>query len=665
MYGAASSVSLAMECLAAGTSPPLAQGKSVPQVAVGVAAGVAALAPSLKMVFSQRLWQMTVAMKDMGIESRPLRNIRNSRQRLAPAEQKSAANGSYELYPAFPVTAGSVESGFDALAAHMAGHQCVRIDGFVGILWDDFHDRLEVALQAMGIDPTWKSVASAEKDSEQVAELVSPFLDNADPVFGNRFPGELTDFFDHEKLAALQPDSTAGLTILYGCGAGLAKWDGPLVYVDLPKNELQYRSRAGAVKNLGSREIDSPKVQYKRFYFVDWPILNGHKAAIAGRVDWFVDGQRPDQPTFISGGELRNALDRMSRNVFRVRPWFESGPWGGTWLKNHVAELPQDVPNYAWSFELITPENGIIFGDGSQLIELSFDWLMYLDHRAVLGDSADRFGFDFPVRFNFLDTFEGGNLSVQCHPRTDYVRREFGESFTQDEAYYIVDCKLGSEVYLGFVQNVDSTGFRAALERSYQKGTEVNVKQFVRTEPAHKHDFFLIPSGTIHCSGANILVLEISATPYLFTFKMYDWLRMNLDGEPRPLHIDRAFDNLCWDRQGDRVAQELISRPQILEESADRRLIHLPTHEEHFYDVMRHEFINEVYCQTNGSPHVLMLVEGSSLIVETANGMRMHFNLAETFVVPAAAESYKLINGGDGWAKVVVAFLKPPRIVKE
>ena len=217
---------------------------------------------------------------------------------------------------------------------------------------------------------------------------------------------------------------------------------------------------------------------------------------------------------------------------------------------------------------------------------------MYRNHRAILGDSADRFGYDFPVRFNFLDTFRGGNLSVQCHPRTEYVRREFGESFTQDEAYYIVDCKPGAEVYLGFVQDVDTSGFRAALERSYQNSIEVDVKQYVHTEPAHKHDFFLIPAGTIHCSGADMLVLEISATPYLFTFKMYDWLRMNLDGHPRPLHIERAFDNLCAARQGDRVAQELISRPQILEEGADR----------HWFIYQRTKTISTTCCDMNSRP---------------------------------------------------------------
>jgi mannose-6-phosphate isomerase class I len=601
---------------------------------------------------------MTAALENSTIALPQPQNTRRTSQAVAPAEQSPAA-GSYELYPAFPVTAGVVGKGFKALARQLAGQRCVRIDGFVGVLWERFREQLQIALNSLPVHSKWISMAEAEKSPDEISQLVAPFLENGDPVFGTRFTGELRDFFQPSRLVATRPDPTAEMTVLYGCGAGLVNWEGPLIYVDLPKNELQYRSRAGAVMNLAASETNSAKVQYKRFYFVDWPVLNSHKAYVVNEIDWFVDEQRPDQPTFISGADLRNALDQMSRNVFRARPWFESGPWGGTWIKDHVAQLPQDVPNYAWSFELITPENGIAFGDGRHVVELSFDWLMYHNHRAILGESADRFGHNFPIRFNFLDTYQGGNLSVQCHPRTEYIRREFGELFTQDEAYYIVDCKPGAEVYLGFVQDVDLSRFRAALEHSFADAVEVDVKRYVRTEPAHKHDFFLIPAGTIHCSGANALVLEISATPYLFTFKMYDWLRLNLDGYPRPLHIERAFDNLCVERQGDRAAQELVSRPQILEQGDNWRVIHLPTHKDHFYDVLRYEFATEVSCQTKGSPHVLMLVEGTSLMVETADGMRRPFNFVETFVVPAAAESYKLINRGEVCAKVVVAFMKP------
>jgi mannose-6-phosphate isomerase class I len=582
---------------------------------------------------------------------------RRTSQALAPAHKPPHTPGAYDLYPAFPLPDGQIETGFDALARLIAGQRAVTIDGYGGVLWDSFRNNLDDALMRLGIHVRWYDVSEALRTLTEIDHLTAPFMGGEDPLFGTAFTGSLADFFYADRLAAMQPAEEA-LSIVYGTGAALARWRGLLIYVDIPKNEIQFRARAGTIANLGLAEPTDPKAMYKRFFFVDWPALSLHKAGLLPRINVMVDGQRPDEPTFLRGEHLRAGLDRMSRGYVRARPWFEPGPWGGQWLKQHIPDLPQDVPNYAWSFELISPENGIAFSSDEMLLEVSFDCLMFHAHERVLGNSAARFGNDFPIRFDFLDTFDGGNLSVQCHPRPDYIREHFGQPFTQDETYYILDSAPGAQVYLGFRDDIDPDKFRTALEDSFSRATPLAVEQYVNVEPAHIGDLFLIPGGTIHCAGTNTLVLEISATTYIFTFKMYDWMRLDLDGRPRPLNIARAFDNLDFDRKGERIRREFISTPVPLAQGDSWSVVHLPTHADHFYDVHRLEFSASIAVETHGSPHVLNLVQGRSVLLETASGEKARFSFAETFMVPAAAGHYTLTSEDGSPLKVIKGFMK-------
>lgn len=583
---------------------------------------------------------------------------RKTNQPLLPARLPPPPSAHYDLYPAFSLGSNQIGLGFDALAKQIAPHPRVILDGDACVFWVNVRARLDAALLRRGIHARWLDVSDALHSETEIEALVKPFLGGDDPLFGTRFTGELRDWFGAEKLRLLQPDPRAQLNILYGCGAALAEWSGLLVYFDVPKNEIQYRARAGSVTNFGARAAGDFASMYKRFYFVDWVALNKRKAALLPHLDLIVDEQRPAEPAFLRGDDFRAALTRMSENYFRVRPWFEPGPWGGGWLKQHIPELPQDVPNYAWSFELIAPENGLLLESDGCLLEVAFDWLMFRAHENVLGHAAARFGFEFPIRFDYLDTFHGGNLSVQCHPRPEYIREHFGENFTQDETYYVLDCAPGAQVYLGFQKESDPQEFRRALEASRAHGIPVEIERYVQTVPAHRHGLFLIPNGTIHCSGVNNLVLEISATPYIFTFKMYDWLRRDLNGNLRPLNIERAFENLYFDRAGASVRAELVSTPRVLAQGAGWQLIHLPTHPAHFYDVHRLEFDDTIDVATEERCHVLNLVEGEAVLFETANGLRRRFHFAETFVVPAAARSYRLTNAGKRTARVVKAFVK-------
>lgn len=585
---------------------------------------------------------------------------RKSSQPLMPSSINTDAEKSreYELFPFHNLESGKIFSGYKSLAKWMTSHKAILIDGYGGNDWNAIRDNLNSFFNEQKLNVLWYETSAFLKDEQQIEEMVTPFLGEQGAVWGTKTSLRLEEFYNLEKLTKLQHNKEYDLTILIGVGAALSNIEAPVVYVDLPKNEIQYRMRAGSMFNLGSSTLSSPAEMYKRLYFVDWVVLNEHRNNFREKISVIADGQWKNEINWALQESIAQALDQLCKEPIRVRPWFDAGAWGGQWLKQHIPSLSKDEINYAWSFELIVPENGLVFESDGNLLEIAFDWLMEQNTTGVLGKDAARFGTEFPIRFDFLDTVDGGNLSIQCHPSLNYIQENFGERITQDETYYILDCKEKANVYLGFQENINKEEFRTALEQSFENNSAIDIEQYVQSHEAKKHDLFLIPNGTVHSAGANNLVLEISATPYIFTFKMYDWVRPDLNGNPRPINIDHAFNNLRFERKGESVMSELISAPYTLESNEEYELIHYPTHADHFYDVHRIDFSNKVSIETNNQCHVLMLVEGESIIVKTKNGKSLRFNYAETFVIPANAEAYEITNDGAGKARVIKAFIK-------
>ena len=585
---------------------------------------------------------------------------RKSSQSLMPSSICTNANknGEYNIYPYHSLGAGKIFSGYASLAAWMMQHKVVLIDGYIGNDWTAIRENLDLVFSDNKISVLWYEASAFLKQEREIEELVSPFLGEQGSVWGTKAKLHLQDFFNIDKLESLQCPSGYDLVVLVGIGAALSKWDAPVIYIDLPKNEIQYRMRAGSTFNLGASKLNEPSEMYKRFYFVDWVVLNEHRKKIKNAISVVADAQWKEHINWSLYDSISAGLNMLCLEPIRVRPWFEAGAWGGQWMKQHIPAINKNEINYAWSFELIVPENGLVFQSDGNLLEVAFDWLMEQNSADVLGKDADCFGTEFPIRFDFLDTFDGGNLSIQCHPSLQYIQSNFGEQITQDETYYILDCKDDAGVYLGFQEDIKPVAFKEVLEQSFETNSPINIEQYVQLHKAKKHDLFLIPNGTVHSAAANNLVLEISATPYIFTFKMYDWVRPDLNGNPRPINIDHAFNNLNFDRKGEKVKHELISKPYTIEQNEQYELIHYPTHTDHFYDVHRIDFLQKVSVKTNQQCHVLMLVEGSSIIVKTKRGKAQRFNYAETFVISAGAEEYEMINEGGDRAKVIKAFIK-------
>jgi mannose-6-phosphate isomerase class I len=355
----------------------------------------------------------------------------------------------------------------------------------------------------------------------------------------------------------------------------------------------------------------------------------------------------------IAGEMLREGLRTAAGRPFRVVPFFDPGPWGGHWMER-VCDLPRDQPNHAWCFDCVPEENSLLLGFGNRTVEIPAMDLVLAQPEELLGTEVYRhFGAEFPIRFDFLDTMGGGNLSLQVHPLTSYARERFGLGYTQDESYYMLDADAEACVYLGLKTGIDAEAMRYALQTAQTGGAPFDAKRFVNRWPAKKHDHFLIPAGTVHCSGKGGMVLEISATPYIFTFKLWDWERMGLDGKPRPIHLERGFQNIQWNRTTEWVKSNLVTPAEELARGDGWREERTGLHELEFIETRRHWFTRAVPHDTKGTVNVLNLVEGEEAAVESPGGAFEPFivHYAETFIVPANVGRYTIQPHGTAIGK--------------
>jgi mannose-6-phosphate isomerase class I len=490
--------------------------------------------------------------------------------------------------------------------------------------------------------------ADAMLSPEKVDALVAPFLGGNDPVFGFLSGLTLPQFFDAERLDYLRSQVekiSSGLVIIVGCGASLIFGGDILVYADLARWEAQMRFRRNEVSNLGvENRTLAASLQYKRAFFVDWRVCDRWKRPLIAKWDFVLDTNNAGEPKLADGEVVRAGLRQAMKQPFRVVPFFDPAPWGGQWMKE-FCDLDRSAKNYGWCFDCVPEENSLLLGFGETRFEIPSIDLVFDQPVALLGDAVHaRFGDEFPIRFDFLDTMGGGNLSFQVHPLTEYIQRHFGMHYTQDESYYLLDAGPGASVYLGLRDGADAAAMARDLEIAQAGGAHFPAEKYANQFPAKKHDHFLIPAGTVHCSGAESMVLEISATPYIFTFKMWDWGRLGLDGKPRPIHLQHGLANVQWKRTTDWTKRNLVNRFEPLGRGDGWREERTGLHEREFIETRRHWFTKTVSHHTNGGVNVLNLVEGDEAVVESPTAAFAPFivHYAETFIVPAAVGEYTI-----------------------
>jgi mannose-6-phosphate isomerase class I len=554
----------------------------------------------------------------------------------------------YDKYPIVPVSGsrGDCETGWPAIAGRLrasvpAGRFVVCVECYPGCFEKEIEKQLVAALKP-------QMVLRAEEcylPEAAIESLCARDLGD-DPVFAFMGKYELHEFLEEREVAKQRNrlSQATGLALVIGTGATLVaeQWD-LLVYCDMARWEIQQRQRADEVSNLGLRNAqERPQAKYKRAYFVDWRVADRLKKTLISKIDFLLDTNQRDLPKMITGAQLREGLKIAARQPFRVVPFFDPGPWGGQWMKE-VCDLPRDAENYAWCFDCVPEENSLLLGFGDVKIEIPSINLVFQHPHELLGEAVHaRFGTEFPIRFDFLDTMNGGNLSFQVHPLTEYIQQQFGMNYTQDESYYMLDAGDGGCVFLGLKENIDADQMMADLLQAQEGTIQFDADKYVNRFPAKKHDHFLIPAGTPHCSGKNSMVLEISATPYIFTFKMWDWGRLGLDGTPRPIHLQHGFRNIQWDRTTPWVEKNLVNAIESVAEGPGWQEERTGLHEREFIETRRHWFTGPVQHSTKGGVNVLNLCEGREAVVESPAGnfppLIVHY--AETFIIPAAVGDY-------------------------
>lgn len=553
----------------------------------------------------------------------------------------------YDKFPATE-TQGPIWRGWTEICSEIA----LRTSGENALLvFDTYHGVYDAELtEAVGKiwpEAEWITTESLFHDEAYLRALTEPYVTD-DELFGYLSPLGIADYFDPALLRAARERirRRTGRVIVYGCGAGYVAPNADLtLYADMARWEIQQRFRAHAIHGLGvDNSQERPARQYKRGYFNDWPVLDNHKKSLYHRVDYWIDTHHPGRPLMIAAETFMQGIARTVRRPFRVVPFFDPAPWGGQWMKE-VCDLDRSRANFGWCFDCVPEENSLLLSIDGERFEMPAQNLVYLRPEELLG-AADRqrFGESFPIRFDFLDTIGGGNLSLQVHPTNSYIRQTFGMRYTQDESYYLLDAEPGACVYLGLRRGVDPERMLADLRRAQEEGVAFDAERYVNRFPAQKHDHYLIPAGTIHCSGAGAMVLEISATPNIFTFKMWDWGRMGLDGKPRPINIGHASHVINWSRDTDEILRRHCNCFEPVASGEGWREERTGLHEAEFIETRRHWFTVPVQHDTCDGVQVFNLIEGAAAVVESPTQAFEPFTVhyAETFIIPASVGRYTI-----------------------
>lgn len=540
------------------------------------------------------------------------------------------------------------------------------VDGYSTAPFAVFENMLEQQFAMENIPVTVMKTASLYREEAALEAMLAaenlPEDREKDPVllYGRLFHGQYEDLMDRAALEqAIQAvnsfqNSKTGVLVLIGSGAlcrTLRALCDRRIYLDTTPMNAMLRLKRGEYKNVGTQKALPFKMMARRCYYVDFELAAQERFELLrdGAMDAYVIADDEKNMALLPFALLNQMFEKAMSYPLRCKPVYLEGVWGGYYIKR-LRHLPEEMKNCAWVFDMIPMEVSIVLEFDGRRYEFPFYTLVQSQGQKLMGrESVERFGPYFPVRFNYDDTIHAsGNMSIQCHPGEDYVKENNGELGQQDESYYIVEAGQGAKTYLGFQDGADVEEFIAETRRSEREGTPVDYEKYVYAVESKPGTQVMIPAGTIHASGRNQLILEIgSLTVGSYTYKMYDYLRKDFDGRPRPIHTYHGDKVLARDRKAAWVEENLVnggSRRVRAGEGWEETVV--GEHDLLYFSLRNLKFVDRISEDTRGSFHVLTLVDGEQVLVRSKARPECFFvqNYLDIVVVPAAFGEYEIVN---------------------
>ncbi|HWR11712.1 MAG TPA: class I mannose-6-phosphate isomerase [Rectinemataceae bacterium] len=556
---------------------------------------------------------------------------------------------------------------------------CVlALDGYISAPFEVLARQVARSIAQQGAAVRIVDVAVLYKEESVLKDKLLRYLpeDRAEdpPLLYGRLYGEgYEGLMDESRMKAFGNEISKfrnegeGVLITQGNGCLISEFR-PLVdlrcYVDITQKRSVLNIKGGRTGNLGFKTQQPYAATLRHAYYVDFEVA----AALRGELirekllDYYIAADDTDDMRLLPFKTFLGVCGSLASYPFRCRPVYIEGVWGGYYIK-HLRRLPESMRNCAWCFDLIPMEVSIVADmDGLQL-ELPYYCFVQTMGSKIMGDTCvSKFRGYFPIRFNYDDTFHAsGNMSIQCHPDSAYVREHNDELGRQDESYYIVTAGQDAKTYCGFQEGSDVEEFIAECKRSESSGGAMDHDKYVRSEPSKPGMQFLIPAGTIHASGRNQVILEIgSLTIGSYTYKMYDYLRKDLDGRLRPIHTIHGDAVLRRERKGDWVKKNLIQEPRSLRKDEGGEEFIVGEHELLYFSLRNLRFARRMTDETRDRFHVLVLVEGEKVMIRSLEDPSRYFiqRYMDMVVVAASFGKYELLNQGEGIVVVHKTLLK-------